>query len=135
MAHEYIQKKEYDCTMNDMHHQQQAQIFRALMHPARLAILELLGGGELCVCHLTAALGYRQAYISQQLAILREAGLVADRREGWNIYYWIAQPKVLALIDIARVMVGDTLARDLVPHKLSGCSCPTCAMSEEPVVR
>jgi DNA-binding transcriptional ArsR family regulator len=60
--------------------QRQADLFRALMHPARLAILDLLRAGEACVCHLEAHLGYRQAYLSQQLAILRTAGLIRDSR-------------------------------------------------------
>ncbi|MEW6406696.1 MAG: permease [Chloroflexota bacterium] len=45
-----------------------------LMHPARLGILDLLREGEACVCHMEAVFGYRQAYISQQLMVLRDAG-------------------------------------------------------------
>jgi ArsR family transcriptional regulator len=131
ISRQYIQKKEYDCAMDDSSCQHQAQIFRALMHPSRLAILELLRDGEVCVCHLTAALNCRQAYISQQLAVLREAGLVDDRREGWNVYYWVAEPRVYALIDTVRGMIGDIMTREPMPHKLPGCTCPTCATSEE----
>ena len=65
----------------------QAQLLKVLTHPARLAILNILRDGEHCVCHMEAYLGYRQAYISQQLAVLREAGLIQDRRDGWNIFY------------------------------------------------
>ena len=64
----------------------QVQIFKVLTHPARLAILEILRDGEHCVCHMEAHLGFRQAYISQQLSVLRDAGLVQDRRDGWNIF-------------------------------------------------
>ena len=126
-----MQKSEYDCSMDDTSTERQAQIFRALMHPTRLAILELLRDGEVCVCHLTAALSCRQAYISQQLAILRAAGLVDDRREGWNVYYWVAEQKVFALLDTVRAMIGDTVARKAIPHKLPGCSCPTCTATED----
>jgi DNA-binding transcriptional ArsR family regulator len=56
----------------------QVKLFKALMHPARLAILNVLRTGEACVCHMEAALGYRQAYLSQQLMVLRDAGLVDD---------------------------------------------------------
>ncbi|MEK7328155.1 MAG: metalloregulator ArsR/SmtB family transcription factor, partial [Chloroflexota bacterium] len=80
----------------------EAKLFKVLMHPVRLAILNVLRDGEACVCHLEAALGYRQAYISQQLMVLREAGLVEDRREGWNIYYRVAKPEVFAVIDAAQ---------------------------------
>ncbi len=50
-----------------------ALVTRAIAHPGRLRILEILGQGEACVCHLTHALGARQPYVSQQLMRLREA--------------------------------------------------------------
>ena len=52
-----------------------ASLFKTLGHPQRLAILRLLESQELCVCEIEAALDLRQAYISQQLTLLREAGL------------------------------------------------------------
>ena len=61
-------------------YQKQAQLFRALSHPVRLRILDILSRQEACVCHLTAILGKRQPYVSQQLATLRDAGLVTARR-------------------------------------------------------
>lgn len=122
-----IQKKEYDRPMNATQREQQAQIFRALMHPARLAILELLRDGEACVCHLEAHLGYRQAYISQQLAALRAAGLVRDRRAGWNVYYRVVQPELFALLDAALVIVGASAEPTPEPRPLADCSCPKCA--------
>jgi len=54
----------------------QAEIFKLLSHPCRLAILYTLRSGEECVCHMEATLGYRQAYLSQQLAVLRQAGII-----------------------------------------------------------
>jgi ArsR family transcriptional regulator len=59
-------------------YQTQAQLFKVLMHPTRLAILEELRGGEQCVCHMESKFGLRQAYISQHLMVLRDAGLVTD---------------------------------------------------------
>ena len=61
-------------------YQSQTQYFKALMHPTRMAILDALREGEQCVCHMEAAFGLRQAHISQHLMVLRDAGLVADRR-------------------------------------------------------
>ncbi len=72
-------------------YQTQAQFFKILTHPTRLAILDVLRDGEQCVCHLEAVLALRQAYISQHLMVLRESGLVADRRDGWNIYYRVCK--------------------------------------------
>lgn len=63
-------------------------LFRSLADPTRLRSLLLLQReGELCVCELTCALGEGQPKISRHLAQLREAGLVADRRQGVWVYY------------------------------------------------
>ncbi len=103
------------------------------MHPVRIAILEELRAGEACVCHLEAVLGYRQAYIMQQLDALQQAGLVAERRDGWFIYYRVTRPKIFELVDIAREIAGS----DIVPHSnhryAEGCSCPRCVAIREEV--
>jgi DNA-binding transcriptional ArsR family regulator len=102
------------------------------MHPARLEILDILRDGEHCVCHIEAALGYRQAYISQQLSVLREAGLVQDRRDGWNVHYRVTQPQAFALLDVAMTMVGGQLGDRKMAHgaELDNCPCPRCASAE-----
>lgn len=65
-------------------------LFSALSHDIRLRSLLLMqAAGELCVCELTHALGLSQPMISRHLALLREAGLVTDRRAGVWIYYTI----------------------------------------------
>ena len=109
-----------------------AKLFKALMHPVRLEILDLLRDGEHCVCHLEAALGYRQAYISQQLSVLREAGLVQDRRDGWNVHYRVTQPQVFALLDVAITMVGGQPSKRKITHgaELDNCPCPRCTPVE-----
>ncbi len=100
-------------------------ILKALAHPARLAILEALRQSEACVCHLEALFGWRQAYLSQQLMVLRAAGLVADRREGWNVYYRVARPEIYAVLDALDQAVPNT---ESLPHPafLSSCACPQC---------
>jgi len=102
--------------------EESAKLFKALMHPARLEILENLRDGEHCVCHMEAALGYRQAYISQHLSVLREAGLVQDRRDGWNVYYRVVQPQVFDVLDAAQAMAGVKRTR----RKAAACPCPQC---------
>jgi ArsR family transcriptional regulator len=72
---------------------EQAQVFKLLTHPARIAILNLLRDGEHCVCHLEAYLGFRQSYISQQLAVMREAGIIQDRRDGGISFTARSTPK------------------------------------------
>jgi ArsR family transcriptional regulator len=109
-----------------------AKLFKALMHPARLEILDILRDGEHCVCHLEAALGYRQAYISQQLSVLREAGLVLDRRDGWNVHYRVTQPQVFALLDVAITMVGGKPGKrkSAASAGKDNCPCPRCSSVE-----
>ncbi|MDH7510101.1 MAG: metalloregulator ArsR/SmtB family transcription factor [Methanolinea sp.] len=67
-------------------------IFKALSDETRLRIYLLLGGGELCVCHIQAALGTTQTKVSRHLGVLRNAGLVTARREGLWIYYRRSEP-------------------------------------------
>jgi len=64
-----------------------SRLFRALSDETRLRIVALLAQGELCVCHIHGALGLPQPSVSRQLAILRGAGVVDDRREGSWVYY------------------------------------------------
>lgn len=127
----------------------QARFFKALTHPVRLAILNILRDGEQCVCHLEAFLGLRQAYISQQLAVLREAGLVQDRRDGWNIFYQVVQPEVYGLLDLAarlssgeagvgpelsvasESLASESLASESVASQSVECPCPKCQPSRE----
>ncbi|MEK6572879.1 MAG: metalloregulator ArsR/SmtB family transcription factor [Chloroflexota bacterium] len=112
----------------------QAKLFKALNHPARLAILDVLREGEHCVCHMETALGYRQAYISQHLMVLRDAGLVRDRRDGWNIYYRVTKPEVFAVIDAAQNINGAQKAHKPHADRLDHCPCPHCNPQAEPVV-
>ena len=107
-----------------------AALFKVLMHPTRLAILEILRQGEECVCHMEATLGLRQAYISQQLSVLREAGLVSVRRDGWNIFYQVTRPEVYDVIDAARALLPKSsqkrLSMLLAAPKSGACECPKC---------
>lgn len=107
-------------------YQGQAKLHHALSHPVRLAILDILRDGEQCVCHMEAILGRRQAYISQHLMILRKAGLVGVRRDGWNVFYRIREPRVHTIMDSARLLGSR---RSLPIHHMHGaadCPCPKC---------
>ena len=75
-----------------------SDLFDALAHPVRVRIVELLTERELCVCEIVALLGRRQAYVSQQLAVLRQAGIVCDRREGLKVYYRLADDGIAELV-------------------------------------
>jgi DNA-binding transcriptional ArsR family regulator len=110
----------------------QANLLKTLSHPTRLAVLEILRDGEQCVCHMEAMLGLRQASISQQLMVLREAGLVDFRRDGLNIYYRVVRQQVFDLLD-ALVAAGGR-QRTRIAHKYSktNCPCPKCNAHSQP---
>jgi DNA-binding transcriptional ArsR family regulator len=110
----------------------EAQFFNALSHPVRLRILDVLAQGEACVCHLSAVLQQRQAYVSQQLAKLKEAGLITDEKQGLYVYYRLAGPGNERVLHRARQclvdLTGDeSLLHVQVPaHEELECSCPKC---------
>ena len=79
-----------------------AEFLRALAHPMRLRILCRLLEGELAVAGLESELGLKQPNLSQQLAALRDAGLVATRRESKSIVYRLADDRVRGILDALR---------------------------------
>jgi ArsR family transcriptional regulator len=103
-------------------------LFDSLRQPARVQILLTIRDVPACVCHIMAALGLRQASISQHLMVLRKQGLVSTQREGRNIYYKLAEPRLVDLIEQAATIAGipvedlNTYAR----HPLPDCPCPKC---------
>ena len=122
-------------------YQKQTRFYKVLMHPTRLAILDILRDGEQCVCHMEAVLGLRQAHISQHLMVLREAGVVADRRDGWNIFYQVIRPEIYGVVDEMNAFSG---AKGSAPAQKDQpgiaasvgnkhCPCPKCNPGAEPV--
>lgn len=90
----------------------QAKIFKALGHPSRLLMVEALQKGELCVCDLQLLVGDDMSTISRHLAVLREAGVVASRKEGTNIHYRL---ELCCLANFLRC-THDHLAKRLAGH-------------------
>jgi ArsR family transcriptional regulator, arsenate/arsenite/antimonite-responsive transcriptional repressor len=92
-----------------------ARLFHALSDETRLSILERLRRGERCVCELTDALDAAQSRLSFHLRVLKEAGLVTDRREARWMYYTINTEALAEVVDLAQ-----TLATPL-PARADGC--------------
>lgn len=106
-----------------------SHLLRAISQPSRLEILLAIGTGEACVCHLEAYLGQRQAYISQHLMALRQAGIVGARREGRNIFYYLKDKQTLELVQQAADLTGispDDLQYGTPSTLLPNCTCPHC---------
>jgi len=77
-------------------------LLKTLGHPARLRILALLRGGELCVCQINAVIGLAASTVSEHLTELRRAGLLTERKEGRWVYYEL-RPKA-GLEDLMEVL-------------------------------
>jgi ArsR family transcriptional regulator len=87
----------------------QADICLALASPKRLQILNLLKNGEMSAGELVKAMKIPKANLSQHLSILRQKGIVLSRREGTNIFYSIAHPKITDACTIMRGVLMESL--------------------------
>jgi ArsR family transcriptional regulator len=87
-----------------------AEICKVFTSPRRLEIINLLRDGEKTVNELAELAGVLQANISQHLAVLRQNNVVTTRREGPNVYYKIANPKILQACDLMREVLLEQLA-------------------------
>ncbi len=101
--------------------------FKLLAHPERLRILDALRRDAECVCHLEALLGKPQPYVSQQLRLLREAGLILDEKDGLNVYYRLADDEMAAWLTVALGPVAGPRAGQVHRRNVVGCPCPKCA--------
>jgi DNA-binding transcriptional ArsR family regulator len=91
-----------------------AEFFKALGHPLRIRVLELLSQDEQSVSALLKQTSAEQSHLSQQLGVLRRAGFVVTRREGSNVIYALADPRIAELLAVSRQMLLDmvTATRD-----------------------
>lgn len=108
----------------------------AIASPQRIAILLAIGKGEACVCHLEAALGWRQAYISQHLMALRKADILQDRRAGRYVYYRLKTASYLDLILDSATLSGlsaESISSIINTETYPSCECPHCVPVVIPV--
>lgn len=89
--------------------QMKAEFFKAIAHPARIRVLELLSVGERSVGELAATLELELSTLSQQLGVLRRAGVVTTRRDGTSVYYALRDGRMSQLLAVARLMIVSTL--------------------------
>jgi ArsR family transcriptional regulator len=91
-------------------YQAKAEFFKTLGHPVRIRVLELLSQREHAVAELLPEVGVEPAHLSQQLALLRRAGLVATRREGSTVHYSLTSPHLAELLAVARQILTGVLS-------------------------
>jgi len=87
-----------------------AEFFKALAHPLRIGILELLRGGPLSVTQIQDATGAPGTSVSQQLAVLRGRSILATERRGTTILYRVPNPELFELLDVARRIFNANLS-------------------------
>ncbi len=98
--------------------QKKAEYFKALAHPTRLKILDLLTKGEycvceeICVCDLLKELQLEQSNVSQHLAVLRKQGIVTSRKQGMKVLYSIKNPGVYEVIDYVSKIIKQEIMED-----------------------
>ena len=95
-------------------YQAKAEFFKALGHPARIRVLELLSEREHSVSEMLPEVGIEPAHLSQQLAVLRKMNLVVTRKEGSTVFYSLVSPQVAELLAVARRILTEVLASQVV---------------------
>ncbi|RRR42485.1 ArsR family transcriptional regulator [Mycolicibacter terrae] len=91
-------------------HQVKAEFFKTLGHPTRIRVLELLAERDRTVGELLPEIGVEASNLSQQLAVLRRAGVVMATKEGNTVVYSIASPVITELLAVARKALTGLLA-------------------------
>lgn len=97
-------------------YQVKAEFFKTLGHPARIRVIELLRDGERSVGELIPLVGIEASHLSQQLGVLRRAGVVTARKEGSTVLYSVSDPRIFHLLESAKAILSASLAesRDLL---------------------
>lgn len=112
-------------------YQLKAEFFKTLGHPARIRVLELLSEREHAVAEMLPEVGIEAANLSQQLAVLRRAGLVVTRKEGSTVYYSLTSPHVAELLAVARTILTRVLSGQV--ELLEDLRQPTTSVSSRQV--
>lgn len=106
--------------IDDRIFQLHAEVCKSMANPTRLKILAAIQDGEKAVDELATALKLPKANVSQHLAILRHRRIVATRREGLNVFYRCANPKMLKACELLRQVLMEQLAEGHELMKAAG---------------
>jgi DNA-binding transcriptional ArsR family regulator len=87
-----------------------AELFKALGHPARVRILEVLSQGEHAVGEMQPLVGIEASHLSQQLGVLRRAHLVRTRKDGSSVIYSLADPEITELLAVSKRILLSSLS-------------------------
>jgi ArsR family transcriptional regulator len=98
-------------TMNRADYEARAKVIKALAHPSRLMMIDSLAEGEKCVCELRDLVGADFSTVSKHLALMKEAGLVEDRKVGQQVFYKLRVPCILNFFGCVEAVLKDDLKR------------------------
>ena len=96
-------------------HETRARILKAMAHPSRLFILEKLSERPHCVCELTELIGSDTSTVSKHLSVLKNAGIISDRKRGTMVFYSLETPCVLGYLSCVQQVVEQHIGR-LLPR-------------------
>jgi DNA-binding transcriptional ArsR family regulator len=94
-----------------------ARILKALAHPSRIFIVDLLSERPHCVSELTAAIGSDTSTVSKHLSILKNAGVIADRKQGTTVHYSLEAPCLLRFISCVEQVIEQNIQNQLASLK------------------
>jgi ArsR family transcriptional regulator len=92
--------------------ERKAQVIRAVAHPIRLAIIEVLREGSRCVCEIAEAVGAERSNVSRHLSVMVRSGILAGRREGLMVHYELRTPCVVNFLGCVEGVLLEHLAAD-----------------------
>jgi len=95
-----------------------AAIFHALSDPVRLEILEFIRGGEKCVCEIMPHLNLIQPLVSRHLKILKDSGLVVDRKDGTKRLYFVTDDRIYQIIDDINPELATALTKKIMEQMI-----------------
>ena len=96
--------------MNKKLYEMRAQILKAMAHPSRLMMIDAMNEAEeMCVCDLVDLVGSDQSTVSKHLSILRQAGLVEDRKDGQRSFYRLVRPCVMHFFECVEQVMEENL--------------------------
>lgn len=91
-------------------YQVKADFFKALAHPARIRVLELLRDGERTVGELIPEVGLEASHLSQQLGVLRRARILQSHKAGATVRYSVTDARIFELLEVAKAIITTSLA-------------------------
>ncbi|NCQ34747.1 helix-turn-helix transcriptional regulator [bacterium] len=85
-----------------------AEVFKALGHPTRLAIVDMLAGGERCVCEINQHIDADMSTVSRHLAVLRNVGILSSDKRGNQVFYRLECPCITAFYGCLESVIGGS---------------------------